>query len=115
MEPKRGYRMSQLWNDRETNIASQVTSSTDVTVDDIRRVAAVASTKLTARLPDSMFLRTLGTPEVLKAPPQTASLAQRAREEWERSICENQTQAGKPAIIKKDRGEMLVALVLDKP
>jgi hypothetical protein len=49
MEPKRGYRMSQLWQDRETNIASKTTNSSDVTADDIRRVARVAAAKATAR------------------------------------------------------------------
>ena len=122
LEPKRGYHMNQLWMDRETDIASKVTSSTAVSVNDMRQVAAAAASKLIAKLPDSIFLRTLGTPEVQKAPPQIGSLAQRATEEWERSICENKAfailnklQAGKSAIIKKDGGEMLVALVLDKP
>ena len=57
-----------------------------------------------------------GSPKVLSA------LAQRAIEEWERNLCENkavaileQMQAGKPALIKKDGGEMLIAIVLDRP
>ena len=56
------------------------------------------------------------------APPQTGSLAQRAIEEWERNLCENKAvailermQAGRPALIKKDGGEMLIAIVLDRP
>ena len=56
------------------------------------------------------------------APSQTGSLAQRAIEEWERCICENKAvailnrmQEGKTALIKKDGGEMLIAIVLDKP
>ena len=55
-------------------------------------------------------------------PPQTGSLAQRATEEWERNLCENKAvailermQAGRPAPIKKDGGEMLIAIVLDRP
>ena len=43
-------------------------------------------------------------------------------EEWERCICENtafailhRMQAGRSTLIKKDGGEMLVAMVLDKP
>jgi len=58
----------------------------------------------------------------LKAPPQTDTLAQRALEEWERTLCENKAvailaeiQAGRPTIIHKDGGEMLIAIVLDKP
>ena len=58
----------------------------------------------------------------LKAPPQTDTLAQRALEEWERTLCENkavailaEVQAGRPNIIHKDGGEMLIAIVLDRP
>ena len=58
----------------------------------------------------------------LKAPPQTDTLAQRALEEWERTLCENKAvailaeiQAGRPTIIHKDGGEMLIAIVLNKP
>lgn len=46
----------------------------------------------------------------------------KASEKWERSICENQAfavlhqmQAGRSPIIKKDGGEMLVAMILDRP
>ena len=67
-------------------------------------------------------MRTLGTPAALKAPPQTDTLAQRALEEWERTVCENKAvailaeiQAGRPTIIHKDGGEMLIAIVLDRP
>ena len=68
------------------------------------------------------FIQALGTPAALKAPPQTDTLAQRALEEWERTLCENKAvailaeiQAGRPTIIHKDGGEMLIAIVLDKP
>ena len=43
--------------------------------------------------PDSPFLRALGTPAAPKAPPQTDTLAQRALEEWERTLCENKAVA----------------------
>ena len=49
----------------------------------------VLQRKPSARLPDSMFLRTLGTEDVYTAPPQTGALSLRAAEEWERCICEN--------------------------
>ena len=42
-------------------------------------------------------------------------------EEWERTLCENkavailaQMQVGRPALIQKDGGEMLIAIVLDR-
>ena len=72
--------------------------------------------------PDSPFLRALGTTAALKAPPQTDTLAQRALEEWERTLCENKAvailadvQAGPTNQIHKDGGEMLIAIVLDRP
>ena len=73
-------------------------------------------------LHDSPFIRALGTPAAQRAPPQTCTLAQRALEEWERTLCENkavailaQMQAGRPPLIQKDGGEMLIAIVLDRP
>ena len=99
-----------------------MTSSREITTDDIQRVAAVAASKPTAQLPQSIILRALGTPEALRAPPQTGSHSQRATEEYERSICENKafailnkSQAGKTEIIEQDGEEMLVAIALDKP
>ena len=71
---------------------------------------------------DSAFLKALGTPGVHNALPKSGALAQRAIEEWERSICENKAvailnkmQEGRAALIKQDGGEMLIAIVLDKP
>jgi len=68
------------------------------------------------------FIRALRTPAAQHAPPQTSTIAQRALEEWERTLCENkavaileQMQAGRPALIQKDGGEMLIAIVLDRP
>ena len=40
MEPKRGYHLGQLWADHATDLTKKVTNSTEVTLDDIRRVAA---------------------------------------------------------------------------
>ena len=61
------------------------------------------------------------TPAAQNVPPQTGTLAQRALG-WERTLCENkavailtQMQAGRPALIQKDGGEMLIAIVLDRP
>jgi len=61
---------------------------------------------------DSPFLKALGTPTMA----QTRALAQRAVEEWERNMCDkavailNRMQEGKTALIKKDGGEMLIAI-----
>jgi hypothetical protein len=71
---------------------------------------------------DSPFIKALGTQTIRTAPAQTGELAQRAAEEWERNVCENKAvailnkmQQGKTTLIKKDGGEMLIAIVLDKP
>jgi len=71
---------------------------------------------------DSPFLKALGTPTIRTASAQTGEPAQRAVEEWERNVCENKAvailnkmQEGKTTLIKKDGGEMLIAIVLDKP
>ena len=44
---------------------------------------SAAARKPSARLPDSKFLRTLGTEDVYTAPPQTGALSLRAAEEWD--------------------------------
>ena len=72
--------------------------------------------------PDSPFIHALGTSAAHKASRQTDTPAQRALEKWERTLCENkavailaEVQAGRPALIQKDGGEMLIAIVLDRP
>ena len=122
MDAKPGKDLRQMWQDHETDIAKQVTNSQAVTYNDQRRAATAAANQPAARLPESTFLQALGTPDIRTAPPQTGSLALRAMEEWERSICENQAfailhrmQTGRSTLIKKDGGEMLVAMALDRP
>ena len=94
----------------------------EVHTNDVLRAVAVIQYLPSPMPPDGPFLRALGTTAALKAPPQTDNLAQRALEEWERTLCENkavailaEVQAGRPTIMHKDGGEMLIAIVLDKP
>ena len=122
MEPKPGYTLEQLWADSEPAISKKTTTSYDVQTNDVQRAVAAIQHLPSPVPPDSPFIRTLGTPAALKAPPQTDTLAQRALEEWERTLCENKAvailaeiQAGRPTIIHKDGGEMLIAIVLDRP
>ena len=119
---KRGHGLIQLWNNHEIDITRKTSNSYKVTTDDILRAASAAARKPSARLPDSKFLRALGTEDVYTAPHQTSALSLRAAEEWERCICENQAfsilhqaQEGRQELIKKDGGEMLVSIVLDRP
>ena len=122
MEPRPGFTLKQLWADSEHAIAQKTQASYEVQDTDIRRAVTAVSAMPAATLRDSAFLAALGTPALLAIPPQTGSLAQRAIEEWERNLCENkavaileQMQTGRPALIKKDGGEMLIAIVLDRP
>ena len=121
MEPKTGYTLRQLWADSEPAIGHKSSPSYEVKESDIRRAVAALADMPSSTLPDSPFVRALGTPAAQNVPPQTGTLAQRALEEWERTLCENkavaileQMQAGRPALIQKD-GEMLIAIVLDRP
>ena len=58
----------------------------------LRAVAAIANLP-SPSLPDSPFIRASETPAAYKASPQTDTLAQRALEEWERTLCENKAVA----------------------
>ena len=122
MEPKTGYTLRQLWADSEPAIGRKSSPSSDVKDSDIRRAVAALADLPSSTLPDSPFILALGTPAAQNVPPQTGTLAQRALEEWERTLCENkavaileQMQAGRPALIQKDGGEILIAIVLDRP
>ena len=122
MEPKPGYTLRQLWADSEPAIGHKSSPSYEVKESDIRRTVAAIADLPSSTLPDSPFILALGTPAAQNVPPQTGTLAQRALEEWERTLCENkavaileQMQAGRPALIQKDGGEMLIAIVLDRP
>ena len=122
MEPKPGYTLEQLWADSEPAVSKKTTTSYDVQTNDVQRAVAAIQNLPSPTPTDSPFIRALGTPAALQAPPQTDTLAQRALEEWERTLCENKAvailaeiQAGRPTIIHKDGGEMLIAIVLDRP
>ena len=72
--------------------------------------------------PESPFFCTLGTPAQQQCPPLSSILAQRTKEEWTRTLCENKAvaimqrmQEGKPALIPKECEEILIAIVLDRP
>ena len=114
--------MIQMWNDHETEISKKTSNSYEATTDDIHRAASATARKPAAHLPANIFLRTLDTEEVYRASSQTGSLSLGAAEEWERCVCENKAfsilsraQEGRPELIKKDGGEMLVSIVLDRP
>ena len=102
--------------------SAKTTRSYDITEQDLQRIVAELATPPPASSPESPFLRELGKPGQSRIPPQNATLMQRAVEEWERTICENkavaildQIQKGRPALIQEDGGDMLIAIVLDRP
>ena len=123
MEPKAGYTLRQLWADSEPAIGQK---SPPLMKSKMGTFAVQLPLSQTCRPPrcliDPSSSLALGTPAAQNVPPQTGTLAQRALEEWERTLCENkavailaQMQAGRPALIQKDGGEMLIAIVLDRP
>ena len=59
---------------------------------DIRRAVAAIADLPSSTLPSSPFIR-IGDASSPKCPPQTRTLAQRALEEWERTLCENKAVA----------------------
>ena len=117
-----GYTLKQLWADSRACHKQENDHVYDVQANDVQRAVAAIQRFPSPIPPDSPFLQALGTPAALKAPPQTDTLSQRALEEWERTLCENKAvailaeiQAGRPTIIHKDGGEMLIAIVFDRP
>jgi hypothetical protein len=122
MEPKAGHTLIQMWINAEAAITQKTSRSTEIQDSDLRRVASAVTSLPTPQMTDSPFIKALGTQTIRTAPAQTGELAQRAAEEWERNVCENKAvailnkmQQGKTTLIKKDGGEMLIAIVLDKP
>ena len=97
-------------------IGRKSSPSYEVKESDIRRAVAAIADLPSSTLPDSPFILALGTPAAQNVPPQTGTLAQRALEEWERTLCENKAVASRPTgPHPKDGGEMLIAIVLDRP
>ena len=80
MEPKRGYTLRQLWADSEPAIGQKSSPSYEVKEGDILRAVTAITSLPSPTLPDSPFIRALGTPTAHMAP---------ALEEWERTLCEN--------------------------
>ena len=60
----------------------------DIKDNDIRRGVEAIANLPAATSPESPLLRALGTPAQRDVPPQNGTLAQRAMEEWERTLCE---------------------------
>ena len=122
MEARHGNNVRQLWEESEPAIGRKISPSYEIKANDIRRAVGWIVTLPPASSPESPFFRTLGTPAQQHVPPLNSTLAQRAMEEWERTLCENkavailqQMQEGRPALIPKECEEILIAMVLDKP
>ena len=120
-EPQSDIGQTRGKKNAEADITQKTSRSNEIRDSDLRRVASAVTSLPTPKMADSPFLKALGTSTIRTAPAQTGELAQRAVEEWERNVCENKAvailnkmQEGKTALIKKD-GEMLIAIVQDKP
>ena len=121
MEARPGNNLRQLWEESEPAIGPKISPSYEIKANDIRRAVGVIVTLPPASTPESPFFRTLGTPAQQHVLPLNSTLAQRAMEEWERTLCENkvvailQMQEGRAALIPKECEEILIAMVLDRP
>ena len=122
MEARHGNKLRQLWEESEPAIGRKISPSYEIKANDIRRAVGWIVNLPPASSPESPFFRTLGTPAQQHVPPLNSTLARRAMEEWERTLCENkavailqQMQEGRPALIPKECEEILIAMVLDKP
>ena len=122
MEPLPGNDLRSMWQACEPAIGRKIAASYDIRVHDIRRCVDFVNTLPPPSAPESPFFLALGTPAQQQCPPLNSTLAQRTKEEGARTLCENkavaiiqQMQAGKPALIPKEREEILIAIVLDRP
>ena len=68
MEPKTGYMLRQLWADSEPAIGQKSSPSYEVRDSDISRAVAAVTNLPSSTLPDSPFIRALGTPAAQNAP-----------------------------------------------
>ena len=69
-----------MWNEHKIDITIKTSNSYEVKADDILRAASAAAKQPSAYLPDSQFLRALGTEDVYTTPPITSALSLRAAE-----------------------------------
>ena len=102
MEAKRGQGLIQMWNEHEIDITKKTSNSYEVKADDILRAASAAAKQPSAYLPDSQFLQ-LRVRYHLELQKSGKDAFARIR----LSLCRQE-------LIKKDGGEMLVSIVLDR-
>ena len=121
MEPKPGYTLRQLWPDSEPAIGHKSSPTYEVKESDIRRAVAAFADLPSSTLPDNPFILALGTPA---AKMSHHKLAPWHREPWRNGSapCVKTRQlrslsrckpADRPS--SKKIGEMLIAIVLDRP
>ena len=67
MKPKTGFTLHQMWIDSELDITQR---SSEVRDSDFLRVASVVASLPNSEMPDSAFLKALGTPAIQTVPPQ---------------------------------------------
>ena len=114
--------MRDMWREQETDLKGKVQNACTVTDDDLHQATRAAAQQRPTTLPPTGFVRMLGTTTEHTAQPQSTLHAERASEDWNRSLCENhafailqKVQESKIPYIKKEGRDMLVAMVLDQP
>ena len=93
MDPLPGNDLRSMWQACEPAIGRKIAASYDIRVNDIRRCVGFVNTLPPPSAPESPFFLTLGTPAQQQCPPRNSTLAQRTKEEWARTLCENKAVA----------------------
>ena len=93
MEPLLGNDLRSKWQECEPAIGRKIAASYDISANDIRRCVAFITSLSPPSAPESRFFLTLGTPAQQQCPPLNSTLAQRTKEEWARTLCENKAVA----------------------
>ena len=82
-----------MWQECEPAIGRKIAPSYEVRASDIRRVVNFLNSLNPPSAPESPFFCTLGTPAQQHCHPLSSILAQRTKEEWARTLCENKAVA----------------------
>ena len=103
-------------------ITRKTPRSNEIQNSDLRRVASAVTSLPTPKMADSPFLKALGTSTIQTSPGRKQESWPKGQLKTGNGTCAktklailNKMQEGKTALIKKDGGEILIAIELDKP
>ena len=103
-------------------ITRKTSRSNEIQNSNLRRVASAVTSLPTPKMADSPFLKALGTSTIQTSPGRKQESWPKGQLKTGNGTCAktklailNKMQEGKTALIKKDGGEILIAIELDKP